>query len=509
MYIGEETQSTRDVARAAPLDLAPEDFRAIGHELVDSIADFLVALPDKPVAPDTDPATLRRRIGPDALPEHGAEPANLLRETANLLFDHSTFNGHPRFWGYITSSAAPVGALAEMLAAAVNPNVGLWATGPMATVIEAQTVRWIAEMIGFPADGDGLMVSGGNMANLVPVAAARKAAANWDVRAEGMHGRSPLRIYASAETHTWLQTAADLLGMGTDAIRWVPTDASLRMEPRALPREIQSDIDAGVAPFLVIGTAGTVSTGAIDPLPELAEISREHGLWFHVDGAYGGLAAALPDPPPDLLGLREADSVAVDPHKWLYAPLEAGCVLVRDPRALTDAFSFRPAYYRFEEIGDDEPINYYEHGPQNSRGFRALKVWLGLRQAGRSGYAAMIADDIALAQMLHRCAEQHPELETLTQSLSITTFRYVPASLAHRSERAEHYLNELNETLLTRLQRSGEVYLSNAVIGGVFALRACIVNFRSTVRNIEALPGIVARHGAEVDNELRLADWKA
>ncbi len=490
--------------RFSPLEMSPDEFRALGHQLVDRIAGFLEGLPGRPVAPGESPAAVRAALGGGGLPQRGSDPGALLEEAASLLFDHSTFNGHPRFWGYITSAAAPVGALGDLLAAAVNPNVGGWPLAPMASEIEAQTVRWIAELLGYPPSCGGLLVSGGNMANFVGFLAARGAKAGWDVRTSGMAANpgGPLRAYASAETHTWLQKAADLFGLGTDAVRWIPTDGGLRMDAAALRDAILADEASGDRPFLVVGTAGSVSTGAVDPLPELAAVCREHGLWFHVDGAYGGFAAALPDAPPDLLGLREADSVAVDPHKWLYAPLEAGCALVRDPRALRDAFSYRPPYYHLDE-SDEAPINYYEYGPQNSRGFRALKVWLGLRQAGHEGYVAMIAGDIALARALHRHVAACPALEARTQGLSITTFRYVPPDLRPGDEAVEAYLNRLNAELLTRLNDGGEAYLSNAVVGGAFLLRACVVNFRTARADVEALPGIVARLGAQADAELR------
>ena len=491
--------------RVAPLEMSADEFRALGYRLVDRIADFLTSLPERPVTPGEMPGAIRRTLGGDPLPEQGSEPRRLLDEAADLLFDHSLFNGHPRFWGYITSSAAPIGALGDLLAAAVNPNVGGWSLSPIATEIEAQTVRWIAEMIGYPSDCGGLLVSGGNMANFVGFLAARWAKASWDVRAAGILGGGGrrLRAYLSQETHTWIQKAADLFGLGTDSLRWIPTDEQLRMDAAALRKQIREDIERGDLPFLVVGTAGSVSTGAIDPLPELAAICREHGLWFHVDGAYGGFASVVPDAPPDLKGLGEADSVAVDPHKWLYAPLEAGCVLVRDAEALRAAFSYHPPYYHFGETA----LNYVDYGPQNSRGFRALKVWLGLRQVGREGYARMISDDIRLAQELYRRVAAYPELQAFTHSLSITTLRYVPRDLKPGPEN-ESYLNQLNTELLTRLQNSGEAYLSNAVIGGKFVLRACIVNFRTTLADIEALPGIVTRIGAEVDAAIRPDELK-
>jgi aromatic-L-amino-acid decarboxylase len=267
----------------------------------------------------------------------------------------------------------------------------------------------------------------------------------------------------------------------------------------ALKEQILKDSEAGERPALVVGNAGSVSTGAIDPLQEMAALCREFGLWFHVDGAYGGLAAVLPDAPDAFAGLREADSVAVDPHKWLYAPLEAGCALVRDPEKLRAAFAYHPVYYHF----GTEATNYFDLGPQNSRGFRALKVWLALQEAGREGYERMISDDIDLARALFERISQYAELDALTQSLSITTFRFVPTDLNSGDEKSANYLDELNLELLTRLQASGEAYLSNAVVHGKFALRACIVNFRTSLADIEALLSIVVRIGKALDLEMR------
>ena len=263
--------------------------------------------------------------------------------------------------------------------------------------------------------------------------------------------------------------------------------------------QILQDKAAGETPFLVLGNAGSVSTGAIDPLPELAEVCDEFDLWFHVDGAYGGVAAVLPDAPKEFAGMRLADSVAVDPHKWLYAPIEAGCALVRDAEKLRAAFAYHPPYYHF----GTEAINYFDLGPQNSRGFRALKVWLALQQVGRDGYIQMIAEDIRLAQEMFRRVPQYATLEALTQSLSITTFRYVPPDLKGGGEKIESYLNELNEALLTQLQNGGEAYLSNAVIQGRYALRACIVNFRTSMEDVEALLPLVVRIGDALHTTMR------
>ena len=485
------------------MELDPDEFRRLGHETVDAIADFLRTLAERPVTTDESPVEIRAALGGDRLPRDGAPPEELLREAARLLFEHSALNGHPRFFAYITSSAAPIGALGDLLAAAVNPNVGGFPLAPLATELEAQTIRWIAELLGYPDDCGGLLVSGGNMANFVGLLAARAARATWPVRMDGLAGAgaAPLRLYASAETHTWIQKAADLFGLGTDAVRWIETDDDQRMLVPALRERIAADRAAGALPLLVVGTAGSVSTGAVDPLDDIADLCADEGIWFHVDGAYGAPAVVLPDAPPALASLGRADSLAVDPHKWLYAPLEAGCVLVRDREALRNAFTYRPPYYRFEE-GENAPIQYVDFGPQNSRGFRALKVWLALRQAGRAGYERSIAEDVALARELHRLAAEDPELEAWTTALSNTTFRYVPPGAEPGTGAGEELLNRVNEELLGRLQSGGELFLSNAVVRGTYLLRACVVNFRTSLADIRAIPGIVKRVGGEVAAEL-------
>jgi glutamate/tyrosine decarboxylase-like PLP-dependent enzyme len=485
--------------------MSAAEFRRLGHLLVDRIGEFFESLPNRPITPGESPKSVRARICSGGLPRHGVSADALLVEAAQLLFDHSLHNGHPRFQGYITSSASPLGALADLLASAVNPNLGKWDIAPVACEIESQTVRWLAELIDYPTSCSGLMVSGGNMANLHGFMAARKAKMPWNVRTSGVcGGAQPTTVYASRETHTWIEKAADTSGLGTDAIRWIATDDQLRIDVEALARQIAEDRAAGCIPLLAVGTAGNVSTGAVDPLIQLADLCETENLWFHVDGAYGAPAAALPEASAELQALKRADSVALDPHKWLYSPLEAGCTLVRDPAALEDAFSFQPAYYHFVDGAVEEPgQNYYELGFQNSRRFRALKVWLGLRHLGREGYTQLIREDIALAERLYERIAAQPELEPLTRHLSITTFRYVPDGVSPEASGVEEYLNQLNQTLLDELQRGGEFFVSNALIAGRYALRSCIVNFRTSDRDVDAMPEVIARVGRSLDARLR------
>jgi glutamate/tyrosine decarboxylase-like PLP-dependent enzyme len=481
-----------------PLAMDAVEFTAVGKQLVYRIAAFLNELPQKQVTTGEAPSEIRVALGNDDLPLYGESADKIISEAADLLFNHSLFNGHPKFWGYITSSATPIGALGDLLAAAVNPNVGAYILSPMATEIERQTIQWLAEFLGMPGGSSGLFVSGGNMANFVGFLAARKAKANWDIRKEGLAGKRML-VYCSKGTHTWIHKAADLFGLGTDAIRWINMNKEQQMDVQMLRETIVKDRADGAYPFMVVGTAGSVSTGSVDDLATIAEICKSYDLWFHVDGAYGAPAAVLPEYAGLFKGLSEADSIAMDPHKWLYAPLEAGCTLVKDARHLTDAFSFHPVYYNFDGDPEDPAVNYFDHGLQNSRGFRALKVWMALRQAGREGYERMIRNDIHLAKYLFDLVSSEAELEAVTHALSITTFRYVPAD---RKE-DEPYLNKLNEALLNDLQVGGKVFLSNAVIDGKYCLRVCIVNFRTTSADLEDLVKVVLEEGQRIDLSLK------
>ena len=484
--------------RPSPINMDAESFRETGYQLINDIASFLSYLPDFPVTTAPTPKSLQAKI-PNSIPLTGMDPVELIRETWDLLIQNSLFNGHPKFWGYITSSPAPLGMLGDLMASAVNSNCGAFVLSPMATELEKQTIQWLGEWIGYPAAG-GIMVSGGNMANFVGFLAARKAKSTWDIRKLGLGpAGGKWRIYTSAETHTWISKAADLFGLGLDAIQWIPVDADQRMDVAVLEQKITEDEKQGLTPLLVTGTAGSVGTGAIDPLNEIAALCKKHDCWFHIDGAYGGFAAALPELKKDFQGMDLADSIAIDPHKWLYSPLEAGCTLVKNANALTDAFSFHPTYYNFD--GEEEPqTNFYERGLQNSRGFRALKVWLTFRQLGAEGHIQLIREDIQLAKKLFDLLNEQDEIETFTQHLSITTFRYRPSGYGGSGD--QEYLNVLNQAILNKLQSGGEVFPSNAVLNGHFLLRVCIVNFRTKLRDIQLLPAIVIKEGRQIHQDL-------
>jgi glutamate/tyrosine decarboxylase-like PLP-dependent enzyme len=481
--------------RITPLSMNGDTFRTLGHELVERIAAFLDSIEDRPVTTGESPAQLQPLLGNGGLPEHGMDAHKILGAAADFLFDHSLLNGHPKFSGYITSSPTPIGALADMLAATVNPNVGANVLSPAATEIEKQTIQWLAELIGLPAGYGGVLVSGGNMANFTAFLAGRTAKAPKQVKQEGISSAQKLVVYCSKATHTWIEKAVVLFGLGTNAVHWIETDDHNRMDTVMLERMITEDLAKGFHPIMVIGNAGDVSTGAVDDLKTIGRLCKQHDLWFHIDGAYGIPAAVIPALKPLFAGIEDADSLALDPHKWLYSPLEAGCTLVKDPNHLLETFSSHPVYYNF---GNDEQhltVNYYEYGLQNSRGFRALKVWLALQQAGRKGYEDMIAEDIRLSKLMFTLAEQHTELEAVTQCLSITTFRYIPKG----ADPADSiYLNKINESLLNELQHGGKVFMSNAVLKERYCLRSCIVNFRTSEHDVMEIMDIVVEEGRKL-----------
>lgn len=485
--------------RKTPIEISKEDFSRIGHQLVDQLAEFIDTIEERPVTTGESPSQIQKILGAASLPEEGKAVPELFARAADLMMNHSLLNGHPKFFGYITSSPAPIGALADLLAASVNPNVGANILSPMATAIEKQTIKWLAEFIGASPTCGGILVSGGNMANFTAFLAARTAKAPKSLKEDGLAKAGELVLYCSKTTHTWIEKAAVLFGHGTKAIRWIPADEENRMDNVILEQTIREDVKGGKMPFMVVGTAGDVSTGAVDNLSAIAAICKTHDLWFHIDGAYGIPAAAVPGLGSMFDGMKEADSIALDPHKWLYCPLEVGCTLVKNPQHLIDTYSSHPAYYNFGNSNEEPSLNFYEYGLQNSRGFRALKVWMVLQQVGRSGYVQMIGEDIGLSKLFFEEAAKHPELEAVTQSLSITTLRYVPAGFMHDHQ----YLNTLNETLLNELQKGGEVFLSNAVVSEKYCLRACFVNFRTSKKDIEEIMEIIVREGRKVHEKMQ------
>lgn len=450
--------------------------RQLGHLVAEIVADYLAALPQRSVFQPY-PTQLAAALATEPVPVRGENIDALLDEFLQRVAPYPFGNGHPRFFAWVNSPPHALGVFAEALAAAMNPSV---AGGNHAAVhIEHQVVRWFADLAGLGDGGTGLLVSGGSMATLTAFAVARHRAAaraGIDVRADGMQGgRVRFVLYLGTEGHGSARKAAELLGIGSANIRTVASDARHRMRPDLLRDLIERDLADGLVPIAVMASAGTVNTGAVDPLDAIADICAEHDTWLHVDGSYGGPAVLLLDQfRQDKAALARVDSLALDPHKWLYAPVDAGLVLIRDRQAARDAFSLIPSYLRIDDdpTGVGGPVWFSEYGFDQTRPFRALKVWLMLKHLGIAGYRDLIAGDIAVAERLAAGVTAAPDLELLAHGLSVVCFRCRPAGWTGDAPS----LDALNRQVLTAVQLGGRAFLAGTNVDGVFALRACVVN---------------------------------
>jgi glutamate/tyrosine decarboxylase-like PLP-dependent enzyme len=475
----------------ASIDWTPAQWRDAGDRVLELVTRVSTEWSGRRPSPDS--WVGESFHGP--LPEDGSGLHQLIDRLTNEIAPAASFNGHPRWFGYITSSPTPIGVLADFLAAALNQNVGLERIAPMATSVELQTIDWIKEMLGLNSAAEGVFLSGGQLANIAALAVMRDAMTPWDVRrfgAAGPAGLAPrLRIHLSVEAHYCHDQAAELLGLGREALRRVPVDADYRMRPDALESMVVEDRRNGYLPAGIVGTAGTVATGAVDPLRALAALARRYELWLHVDGSYGAFAALAADAPADLAALSMADSLACDPHKWLYAPIDAGIVIVNQPGLLERSFAVHASY--LQSGSDRVEVNFFERSPENSRPFRALKVWLALQAYGRAGYADLITRNLALAAYLESRVQETPLLALAApRELSIVCWRVEPPGMTDPDE-----LNALQLGVIAELERQGVAIVSQAALsGGRSAIRACIVNFRTEQSDIDLLVEASASIGA-------------
>jgi aromatic-L-amino-acid/L-tryptophan decarboxylase len=459
------------------LAIPAEQIREMGRAALDLVADYYETLAARPVLRPTTSAALRALI--DEPPPPGPTPfPELLDGLRATVVEYSRHNAHPRFFGYVSSPGNPVNTIGGLIAAALNINVTCWRSGPAAAEIELLTIRWLKQLLGFPEEAAGLLVSGGSMANFAGLAAARSAKFSNVVR-EGISAAARPRLYCSSEAHFSIRKAAALLGLGTDSVRQVRVDASLRMEVADLARLVDEDRAAGHQPFCVVASAGTAGTGAIDPIGPIADFARAHDLWFHIDGAYGGIAAIAPSAREAFARLGEADSLSLDPHKWLYLPTGCGCVLYREPATARAAFSENADYTRIVGLEHDEAFAFWDYGPELSRPFRALDLWLLMKSVGVTALGEAIEENIACARHLAALVNASDDFEMLAPvDLSIFCFRY---------KKFDGDLNAFNERLMVALQHSGNSYLSNTTVHGKFALRGCVLNYRTTRRDMEVL----------------------
>ncbi len=484
--------TTQPLAMEESLD--PQDWQAmrdLGHRMLDDMMDYLQSLRERPAwqpIPEAVKASFKQ-----PLPREPQDPAQVYQEFLDNVLPYPLGNIHPRFWGWVVGTGTPLAMLAEMLAAAMNPNVA--GGDHVANLVEAQVIEWCKEMLGYPAQASGLLLSGASMAGFVGLAAARSAMAGFDVRQRGLAGSAQqMTFYGSCELHSANQKALEMLGLGVEALRYIPVNSDFTVDCSALEAAIAQDRDAGYLPACVIGCAGTVNTGAIDDLGALADICEQEGLWFHVDGAFGALAALSPALRHLVAGMERADSLAFDMHKWMYMPYEIGCALVRREEDHLRAFSVTADYLTHAERGTAAGTLWYgEYGPQLSRGFRALKAWMSIKEHGIEKYGRLIQQNVEQARYLARLVEDSPHLELLAPvPLNIVCFRFTTPGLDDAS------LSRLNEEVLLRLQEEGTAVPSSTLLNGKYALRVAIVNHRSRREDYELLVREVLRLGEEL-----------
>jgi glutamate/tyrosine decarboxylase-like PLP-dependent enzyme len=474
--------------------LDPQDWnamRALGHQMVDDLIDYWEGIREekiwKPIPEEV------KTFLDQPIPETGQAPEEVYREFKENIFPYNKGNVHPRFFAWIQGTGTPMGTFGDLLASGMNPNAAIGEHSAM--YVDRQVVNWCKELMNFPSEASGILVSGGSMANITALTVARNSFGEEKIRQRGLKAASAqLLIYCSVETHSCIQKAAEIIGLGTDAVRKIGVNELFQLDTAALRTQIETDLQAGFLPFCLVGTAGTVNTGAIDPMEELLAISKEYGLWFHVDGAYGALAKLDPTYATALKAIEEADSLAFDLHKWLYVPYEVGCTLIRDAKKHRDSFAITPNYLLQEKRGLSgglDSVNNY--GFELSRGFKALKVWMSLKEHGRAKYAAMICQNNRQAAFLAELVEQHPNLElTAPLSMSITCFRMIQPGWAEKA------LQELNKEILLRLQEEGIASPSSTILNGKYTLRVANTNQRTRMEDMDLLVNEVLRLGKSI-----------
>ena len=464
------------------MTLDPTDwdlFRTTGHKMVDDMLESQQTVRDRspwrPVPPET-----KARLD-EPIPFAGMPLDEVYAQFTRDILPYPIGNAHPRFWGWVKGNGTPTGMLAEMLAAGMNPNLGGF--DQSAAVVERKVIAWLAELMGYPASASGILVSGGSVANLNGLLAARAAKAGWDVREDGLHGGPPLVVYGSTETHSCVKKACETMGLGRQGFRAIAVDEAYRMDVAACRAAIDADTAAGKRPIAIVANVGTVSTAAVDDLKGLRALADDYGLWLHVDGAFGAMAA-LSSSHHLVAGQEMADSIAFDLHKWGYMPYDVGVILTRNEAALTDTFQAPAgsiAYLSAHTKGPSVGATFFaDRGLELSRGFRALKVWMSMKEQGVDRIGAAIQKNIEQAQYLGRLVERAPALELLAPvSMNIVCFRYcadIPAD----------HLDAFNRDLLAEIQLRGVAVPSQTTIKGRFAIRVCIANHRSETEDFDA-----------------------
>jgi aromatic-L-amino-acid decarboxylase len=476
-------------------DWSPEQFELYGRQLLDGIRSHFESIRDVPVTTEISPQDLIALF--DApLPTTPIPFAETLRATWGDVVPNLTHWNHPAFHAYFSTSASFPGMLADLLISAMNVNAMVWKSGPAASALEKVVLGWLAELVGYPQDADGVLVNGASLATFYALVAARDAMPGLEVRTRGVSGNGvpTLRLYTSDQAHSSVEKAAIALGVGTDNVVLVPSDANYAMDVQALAQHITDDLQAGFAPMAVVATVGTTSTGAIDPLAQIADICKRHGIWLHVDGAYGGFWRVAPELRNRMPDMSVGDSLVVNPHKCLYTPLEVTTLFCRRRGALANSFRLVPEYLTTGH--EDGSVDYMDFSLQLGRSFRALKLWWIIRTFGRTGLESRMSESLRLTRWLEEQVRAHPDFECVASSpFGLICIRHVPPAMAARPDDADaqnleqrrRALNEHNQQLLVRINQTRTAFLSHTVIRGDYVLRISIGNIRTTQDDINRL----------------------
>ncbi|HEU4471567.1 MAG TPA: aminotransferase class V-fold PLP-dependent enzyme [Flavisolibacter sp.] len=500
------------------LDMESEAFRKLGYEVIDAIAEYYDSIKERRIISESNSKEIAE-VFREPLPQTGQQADLVFQDWKQRVLPHATHLGSPRYFGFVNGSGNMISVLADALATSVNMNAGGWKAGPAATEIERQTIAWLAELIGYSTGCGGLFVGGGTIANFSALLTALRNTAGYDTTAEGLQSdarRGLHTLYMSDhEGHISIVKAADMLNLGRTSIRRVPSNEDLTMNIAALERMIEEDIKAGCVPFCVVAQVGSINVGVIDPLQDIARICSEKGIWFHADGACGAVGAMLPEIKHLYAGLELADSVTLDPHKWLYIPYECGCLLVKSPEKLRRTFSIAAPYLQGSLPTDYKGLDYFEYGPQMSRGFNALKVWMSIKHYGKEGYQTLLRQNIMCAQHLHKlvCSSQD-FIPMHDPQLFIYSFRFVPQVLRKISEQPEInvYLDKLNQQIADEITATGFAFILTSKVKGLIVLRLSICSHRTTIQDIEQvlerLQAIGSKlHEQEYSSNPLLADY--
>jgi len=475
------------------LDVSSRQFQQWIKQAGQLVSDFYERKEEGSVFAGQSPTEVQELLE-ESLPEKAESINNLLDETGEKILSSITNNIGPRYYGYITGGGNQVAVLAEMIKASLNQNNLKWHSSPVSTELERLVMCWVAEFIGYPTSSAGVLLSGGSVANFNCLAVARKIKAPADISEEGVYGSRPMTVYVSEEGHSSFDKAMDMLGLGKSYLRKIPVDEQMCIDPEQLEKQVQKDKNRGLEPICAIAVAGTTNSGAVDDLQAVAEICQKHGLWYHVDAAYGGPAAKIEGVSELFEGIEQADSVVVNPHKWMYVPFEAGGVLVKNPEHLRRTFSTIPDYLKSDQQNGGR-TDLMEYNLPLTKEFKALKVWMTLKAYGADRIRSEIARDIGKAKYLAELVEEHEQLELVAHgSLSIVCFRYSPDGLDKTS------LNELNDRIIDEIETDGRVFLTGTKIHGKTALRACFINHRTENDDIDFLRDVVLEIGSGLNS---------